>query len=74
MATELTVSWIFDVISPFAYLGVKQLPPPPARPFNPLAALRLIITGQRHARAAATIMSISANSLYRRRAMVRGHL
>lgn len=96
MATELTVSWIFDVISPFAYLGVKQLPQlpvhvrvefvpvlfagilnhyghvgpaeiapkrrftyrfalwrarkmgiplrfPPAHPFNPLAALRLII-------------------------------
>lgn len=93
MATELTVSWIFDVISPFAYLGVKQLqqlpahvrvefvrlvlwrarkvgiPPrfPPAHPFNPLAALRLII-------AAATIMSIPANSLYRRRAMVWVHL
>jgi 2-hydroxychromene-2-carboxylate isomerase len=30
MATELTVSWIFDVISPFAYLGVKQLPQLPA--------------------------------------------
>ena len=74
MATELTVSWIFDVISPFAYLGVKQLPLPPVHPFNPLAALRLIITGQRHPRAAATIMSISANSLYRRRATVRGHL
>jgi 2-hydroxychromene-2-carboxylate isomerase len=98
------VSWVFDVISPFAYLGVKQLPAlpdgvevefvpvlfagllkhygqlgpaeipakrrftykfalwraqkmripmrfPPAHPFNPLAALRLIIAAgnQRHA-------------------------
>jgi 2-hydroxychromene-2-carboxylate isomerase len=96
MATQTTVSWVFDVISPFAYIGVKQLAQlpahvrvefvpvlfagilnhhgqlgpaeiapkrrftyrfalwrarklgvpmrfPPAHPFNPLAALRLII-------------------------------
>jgi 2-hydroxychromene-2-carboxylate isomerase len=103
------VSWVFDVISPFAYLGLRdleRLPPgvevefvpvllaallshfgqigpaeippkrrftyrfvlwrarrlglplrfPPAHPFNPLAALRLVVAAGSDRRAAATVL------------------
>jgi 2-hydroxychromene-2-carboxylate isomerase len=109
MAGEVEVSWVFDVISPFAYLGLGdlerlpaharlrfvpvllaallshfgQLGPaeipskrrftygfalwrarqlgipmrmPPAHPFNPLAALRLVIAAGSDRRAARTVL------------------
>ena len=108
-ATRSPVSWVFDVISPFAYLAcarLRELPPnvelkvvpvllaalldhfgqrgpaeipskrrftyrfvlwrarklgvplrmPPAHPFNPLAALRLVIAAGSDLRAAATVL------------------
>jgi len=110
MTQAIKVSWVFDVISPFAYLGFRdlerlprgvevelvpvllaailshfgQLGPaeipakrrftyrfvlwrarqagipmrfPPAHPFNPLAALRLVIAAGSDARAAGTVLS-----------------
>jgi 2-hydroxychromene-2-carboxylate isomerase len=109
VAAAAKVSWVFDVISPFAYLGLRdleRLPPgvevefvpvllaallshfgqigpaeippkrrftyrfvlwrarrlglplrfPPAHPFNPLAALRLVIAAGSDRRAAATVL------------------
>ena len=109
MAQRVTVSWVFDVISPFAYLGLRdlerlpahvelrfvpvllapllnhfgQMGPaeipskrtftyrfvlwrarslglpmrfPPAHPFNPLAALRLIVAAGSDRRAASTVL------------------
>ncbi|HYL01628.1 MAG TPA: 2-hydroxychromene-2-carboxylate isomerase [Steroidobacteraceae bacterium] len=109
MAERLTVSWVFDVISPFAWLGLHdlaRLPPevelrfvpvllaamlshfgqkgpaeipskrrftyrfvlwrarqmglpmcfPPAHPFNPLAALRLVVAAGSDRRAASTVL------------------
>lgn len=109
MAHRVTVSWVFDVISPFAYLGLRdlerlpahvelrfvpvllapllnhfgQMGPaeipskrtftyrfvlwrarslglpmrfPPAHPFNPLAALRLIVAAGSDRRAASTVL------------------
>ena len=109
MAETIKVSWVFDIISPFAYLGFRdlaRLPPgveirfvpvllaamlshfgqmgpaeiapkrrftyrfvlwrarragiplrfPPAHPFNPLAALRLVIAAGSDARAAGTVL------------------
>ena len=109
MADRITVSWVFDVISPFAYLGfrdLERLPAhvdlkfvpvllagmlsqfgqkgpaeipskrrftyrfvlwrarqmglavrfPPAHPFNPLAALRLILAAGAGRRAAAVVL------------------
>lgn len=109
MAQRLTVSWVFDVLSPFAYLGLRdlerlpahvelrfvpvllapilthagQLGPaeipakrtftyrfvlwrarrlglpirfPPAHPFNPLAALRLIVAAGSDRRAVGTVL------------------
>jgi 2-hydroxychromene-2-carboxylate isomerase len=109
MAERMTVSWVFDVISPFAWLGLHdlaRLPPevelrfvpvllagmlshfgqkgpaeiptkrrftyrfvlwrarqmglpmrfPPAHPFNPLAALRLVVAAGSDRRAASTVL------------------
>jgi 2-hydroxychromene-2-carboxylate isomerase len=109
MTENIKVSWVFDIISPFAYLGFRDLarlptgvevrfvpvllaamlahfgqmgpaeiPPkrrftyrfvlwrarragialrfPPAHPFNPLAALRLVIAAGSDARAAGTVL------------------
>lgn len=109
MAQRVTVSWVFDVLSPFAYLGLRdlerlpahvelrfvpvllapilthagQLGPaeipakrtftyrfvlwrarrlglpirfPPAHPFNPLAALRLIVAAGSDRRAVGTVL------------------
>jgi 2-hydroxychromene-2-carboxylate isomerase len=109
VAQRVTVSWVFDVISPFAYLGLRdlerlpahvelrfmpvllapllnhsgQLGPaeipskrtftyrfvlwrartlglpmrfPPVHPFNPLAALRLIVAAGSDRRAASTVL------------------
>jgi 2-hydroxychromene-2-carboxylate isomerase len=109
MTERVTVSWVFDVISPFAYLGfhdLARLPPhaelrfvpvllagmlshfgqkgpaeipskrrftyrfvlwrarqmglplrfPPAHPFNPLAALRLVVAAGSDRRAASVVL------------------
>jgi len=109
VADRISVSWVFDVISPFAYLGfrdLERLPPhvdlrfvpvllagmlsqfgqkgpaeipskrrftyrfvlwrarqmgmplrfPPAHPFNPLAALRLVLAAGSDRRAAAVVL------------------
>ena len=109
MAERITVSWVFDVISPFAYLGLRDLERlpaqvelrfvpvllagmlshfgqvgpaeipskrrftyrfvlwrarrmglpmrfPPAHPFNPLAALRLVLAAGSDRRAASVVL------------------